>query len=98
MTKRILLVDDDKGMGVILRDNLRFEGFEVEWCQTGNSVAARVREFSPHLVLLDLMLPQGVDGIEICQLLTKGRDRLPVIILTARAEPRDKIRGLMSGA
>jgi DNA-binding response OmpR family regulator len=98
MRKRILLVEDDKGLGVILRDNLKFEGFDVEWCQNGDDVMPTISAFTPHLVLLDLMLP-GADGIEICKLLTSGRRApIPIIMLTARGEPQDKIRGLMSGA
>ncbi len=97
MNTRILLVEDDKGMGVILRDSLQFEGYSVEWRENGKTVMSTVREFAPHLVLLDLMLP-GIDGLALCESLTHGRERLPIIMLTAKSEPQDKIRGLMSGA
>jgi DNA-binding response OmpR family regulator len=94
---KILLVEDDKGIGDILKDNLQYEGFDVEWCQNVRSVIPTIRDFAPHLVLLDLMLPGG-DGLDVCKWLTQGRERLPVIILTARGEQQDKVRGLMAGA
>ena len=94
---KILLVEDDKGIGDILKDNLQYEGFEVEWCETVRRVMPLVHDFAPDLVVLDLMLPGG-DGIEVCKRLTQGRERLPVIILTARGEQQDKVRGLMAGA
>jgi two-component system alkaline phosphatase synthesis response regulator PhoP len=70
----------------------------VEWCETGGQAEEKVRQFSPHLVLLDLMLPAGVDGLEICRSLTESRERTPVIILTAKDQQADKVRGLMAGA
>ena len=70
----------------------------MEWCETGGQAEEKVRQFSPHLVLLDLMLPAGVDGLEICRSLTESRERTPVIILTAKDQQADKVRGLMAGA
>ncbi len=98
MNKRILLIEDDKAIGRLMQGNLQYEGFDVEWCETGGQVEEKVRQFSPHLVLLDLMLPAGVDGLEICRSLTESRERTPVIILTAKDQQADKVRGLMAGA
>jgi two-component system alkaline phosphatase synthesis response regulator PhoP len=98
MNKRILLIEDDKAIGRLMRGNLQFEGFDVEWSETGRQVEERVKQFSPHLVLLDLMLPNGVDGLEICRALTESRNRTPVIVLTAKDQQADKVRGLMAGA
>jgi two-component system, OmpR family, alkaline phosphatase synthesis response regulator PhoP len=98
MNKRILLIEDDKAIGRLMQGNLRYEGFDVEWCETGGQAEEKVRQFSPHLVLLDLMLPAGVDGLEICRSLTESRERTPVIILTAKDQQADKVRGLMAGA
>jgi two-component system alkaline phosphatase synthesis response regulator PhoP len=98
MNKRILLIEDDKAIGRLMRGNLQYEGFDVEWCETGLQVDERVKQFSPHLVLLDLMLPKGVDGLEICHALTESRERTPVIILTSKDQQADKVRGLMAGA
>jgi len=98
MNKRILLIEDDKAIGRLMQGNLQYEGFDVEWCETGGQAEEKVRQFSPHLVLLDLMLPAGVDGLEICRSLTESRERTPVIILTAKDQQSDKVRGLMAGA
>ena len=98
MNKRILLIEDDKAIGRLMRGNLQYEGFDVEWCETGRQVDEKVKLCSPHLVLLDLMLPNSVDGLRICRALTESRDRTPVIILTAKDQQADKVRGLMAGA
>ena len=96
MTKRILLVEDDTSLARVLRDNFVFEGFEVACAGTGDLAIATAREFAPDLVLLDIMLP-GKSGFELCGLLRRGR-RTPVVILTARAQKSDKLRGLRLGA
>jgi len=98
MNKRILLIEDDKAIGRLMRGNLQYEGFDVEWCESGRQIEEKVRQFSPHLVLLDLMLPNSVDGLQICRSLTESRERTPVIILTAKDQQADKVRGLMAGA
>ena len=94
--KRILIVEDDDALARVLVDKLSFAGFEVDRAEDGRSALARARTFSPDLVLLDLMLPE-CDGIELCQLLRRGRGT-PVIMLTARSEKVDKLRGLEAGA
>ncbi len=98
MTKRILLVEDDKAIARLISDNLRFEGFSVEWCESGRNAAAAATRFAPDLVLLDLMLPGGPDGLQLCRTLTQGAERTPVIIITARGEKEDRVRGLTLGA
>ena len=67
MTKRILLIEDDNAIARVLRDNLVFEGFAVEWSADGRNAAALAKAFAPDLILLDLMLPKGVDGFELCR-------------------------------
>ena len=62
MNKRILLIEDDRAIGRLMQGNLQYEGFDVEWCETGRQAEEKVKQFVPHLVLLDLMLPAGVDG------------------------------------
>jgi DNA-binding response OmpR family regulator len=94
--KRILIVEDDDALARVLVDKLSFAGFEMDRAEDGRSALARARTFSPDLVLLDLMLPE-CDGIELCQLLRRGRGT-PVIMLTARSEKVDKLRGLEAGA
>lgn len=98
MSKRILLVEDDKAIARLLRDNLEFEGFQVAWSDTGRDLTQQLTHFTPDLILLDLMLPEGVDGFELCRSLSQARDRIPIVILTARGEKEDRVRGLMLGA
>ena len=96
VTKRILVVEDDFVLAQVLRDNLAFEGFEVDWVEDGRHAVARARAFVPDLVLLDVMLP-GADGFELCELL-RDRGRTPVVMLTAKSQKADKLRGLNLGA
>jgi DNA-binding response OmpR family regulator len=95
---RILLVEDDKAVARLIADNLRFEGFTVEWCGSGTQTVAAAARFAPDLVLLDLTLGDGVDGFQLCRTLTQRANRTPVIIVTARGEKEDRIRGLTLGA
>ena len=96
MNKRILIVEDDAALARVLSDNLAFSGFDVEHVEEGTKVMRALREFSPDLVLLDLTLP-GIDGFDLCSLIRQG-GRTPVIILTARDQKTDKLRGLELGA
>jgi two-component system response regulator VicR len=96
MTKRILIVEDDAALARVLRDNFVFDGFEVECVADGNLAIGRAREWAPDLVILDVMLP-GRDGFEIISVLRRG-GQTPVIMLTARAQKADKLRGLDLGA
>ena len=98
MSKRILLIEDDKSIARVLRDNLVFEGFAVEWSSDGRDAAALAKSFAPDLILLDLMLPSGVDGFELCRTLARGPKRTPVIIISARDQKEDRVRGLTLGA
>jgi two-component system phosphate regulon response regulator PhoB len=93
MNKRILLVEDDCALATLLRDNLEFEKFAVEWSETGRDAMQKAKAFSPDLVLLDLVLARGVDAFELCRQFSQGPERTPVIVLTARGERADKIRG-----
>jgi DNA-binding response OmpR family regulator len=97
MKKRILIVEDDRSIARVLRDNLVFDGFDVECQADGSRACGHALRFAPDLVVLDLMLP-GVNGWEICRALTEGPSRTPVIILTARTQKDDKVRGLELGA
>ncbi len=98
MSKRILLVEDDSAIARLISDNLRFDGFSVEWCDDGKNAVAAAARFAPDLVLLDLMLPGGPDGLQLCRTLTQSAERTPVIIITARGEKEDRVRGLTLGA
>src|SRR3954454_4627765 len=98
MAKRILIIEDDKAIARLLRDNLEYEGFVVETCDNGHDALPTVKRFTPDLLLLDLMLPHGADGFEICRALNECPTRVPVIILSARGQKEDRIRGLTLGA
>ena len=96
MKKRLLVVEDDTSLARILCDNLSFAGFEVEWVRDGDAAVRSVRTTPPDLVILDVMLP-GRDGFEMCGVL-RQRGRTPIVMLTARGQKADKVRGLQLGA
>ncbi|MXN65977.1 phosphate regulon transcriptional regulatory protein PhoB [Stappia sp. GBMRC 2046] len=96
---KVLIVEDEEPLSLLLRYNLEAEGYSVEVCARGDDAELRLREDQPDLLLLDWMLP-GISGIELCRRL-RGRtetERLPVIMLTARGEESERIRGLATGA
>ncbi len=96
---RILLVEDEAAQREILAYNLGAEGYAVEQAATGDEALLMVRESPPDVVVLDWMLP-GVSGIEICRQLKARRETrsIPVIMLSARSEEGDRVRGLETGA
>jgi two-component system phosphate regulon response regulator PhoB len=96
---RILIVEDEEALTLLLRYNLEAEGYEVETVGRGDEAELRLREEPPDLVLLDWMLP-GLSGIELCRRIRARREteQLPVIMLTARGEEGDRVRGLSTGA
>jgi DNA-binding response OmpR family regulator len=94
--RKILIVEDDQNLARILRDNLSFDGYTVECVGDGNAAIDAVQSFIPDLVLLDITLP-GRDGFDLCPLM-RQHGRTPVIILTARSQKADKLRGLDLGA
>jgi two-component system, OmpR family, phosphate regulon response regulator PhoB len=99
MGTRILIVEDEEPLSVLLRYNLEAEGYDVESVKRGDEADLRLREQTPELVILDWMLP-GLSGIELCRRIRTRHEteRLPVIMLTARGEEGDRIRGLSTGA
>jgi len=99
MNARILIVEDEEPLALLLRYNLEAEGYEVETLARGDEADTRLREHSPDLVVLDWMLP-GLSGIELCRRLRARPESkaLPIIMLTARGEESERIRGLATGA
>ena len=97
MKRRILIVEDDPSITRMVRDNLVYEGFDVECVTRGDQALSQVRSFAPDLVVLDLMLP-GLDGFEICRSVAQSAVRVPMIIVSARSQTSDKIQGLELGA
>ncbi|MBX3272177.1 MAG: response regulator transcription factor [Sandaracinaceae bacterium] len=96
-TQRILLIEDDPAIALGLCDTLEFEGFEVEHARTGHEGIAAARRHRPDCILLDLMLPD-TNGYRVCEQLREGDPVVPIIMLTARSQEADKIRGLDAGA
>jgi len=96
-TKRILVIEDNPDLAYGLRNNLEIEGYDVEVAGDGTKGLARARTGKPDLVILDLMLP-GLDGFRVLRTLREGGHGMPVLILTARGEEADKVRGLRLGA
>jgi len=96
---RILIVEDEDSLGLLLRYNLEAEGYDVEICTRGDDAELRLRETLPDLLVLDWMLP-GLSGIELCRRLRARRETktLPIVMLTARGEESERIRGLSTGA
>ena len=96
---RILLVEDEEPLSLLLRYNLEAEGYAVEAIMRGDEAESWLKDNSPDLVILDWMLP-GLPGIELCRRLranTKTQS-LPIIMLTARGEESERVRGLATGA
>lgn len=94
---RLLVVDDEPAILDVLATSLRFLGYEVREAVTGREALAAVREQAPHLMLLDVMLPD-VDGFEVVRRLRQGGSEVPVVFLTARESGQDVVGGLDLGA
>lgn len=96
---KILLVEDERDLLELLKYNLDREGYEVFTAETGEDGLKQVRSIGPDLILLDLMLP-SMDGLEVCRSLKAKADTadIPVIMLTAKGEETDIVRGLELGA
>src|SRR6478735_4884072 len=96
MTSRILVVDDDTALAEMIGIVLRTEGFDPVFCEDGAQAIEIFRAAKPDLVLLDLMLP-GLDGIEVCSRI-RAESGTPIIMLTAKSDTADVVKGLESGA
>jgi two-component system, OmpR family, phosphate regulon response regulator PhoB len=96
---RILIVEDEEPLTLLLRYNLEAEGYEVDIAARGDDAEIKLKESPPDLVLLDWMLP-GLSGIELCRRVRARTDteRMPIIMLTARGEESERVRGLAIGA
>ncbi|MGI9372248.1 MAG: phosphate regulon transcriptional regulator PhoB [Hyphomicrobiales bacterium] len=99
MTKSLLVVEDDEPIQVLLKYNLEAEGYVVRLTDSGDDVGMMIDEERPDLVLLDWMLP-GLSGIDVCRMIRGRTDTkdIPIIMLTARGEETERIRGLSTGA
>lgn len=96
MNARILVVDDDTALAEMIGIVLKSEGFEPHFCATGDGALEAFRSVRPDLILLDLMLP-GKDGLEVCREI-REESGVPIVMLTAKSDTVDVVRGLESGA
>jgi two-component system, OmpR family, response regulator len=94
---RILVVDDEPNITDLVATALRYQGFDVQTAGSGRAAVSATESFRPHLILLDVMLPD-FDGFEVQRRLVTDRIKTPVIFLTARDETESKVRGLTMGA
>ncbi len=99
MSASILIVEDEASIHQLLDYNLRAEGFRTRVIETGEEVHSAISDEMPDLVLLDWMLP-GLSGIEVCRLIRTRPETqtLPIVMLTARGEEAERVRGLATGA
>ena len=99
MAARILIVEDEEPLTLLLRYNLEAEGYEVDTAARGDEGDVKLKERPPDLVVLDWMLP-GLSGIELCRRMRARPEtrQLPIIMLTARGEESERVRGLSTGA
>lgn len=96
MKERILVIDDDEAITMALRRALAFEGYTVDVALDGEDGLRAARDVAPDLVILDILMP-GIDGFEVCRRLREG-DSIPILMLTARDDVADRVRGLDAGA
>ena len=98
-SKRILVVEDDKALLPIITYNLEKKGFSVREAKSGDEALLLIKEELPDLAILDWMIPSP-SGLEICKILRRKKETssIPIILLTAKGEEEDRVRGLDSGA
>jgi two-component system alkaline phosphatase synthesis response regulator PhoP len=97
MRGNLLIVEDEVSITSFLQTSLEREGFSVRIAPSGEDAINQVETQQPDLILLDIMLP-GMDGLEVCQMIRKRKDYIPIIMLTAKDDEIDKIVGLEIGA
>lgn len=99
MAASILIVEDDAALSELLEWNLKCEGYDVRVTPDGEEALVMVRESVPDAIILDWMI-ENLSGIEVCRQLRRHKDsaRVPILMLTARGEEEDRIRGLKTGA
>lgn len=94
---RILIVDDEPSMRIGLKDNLEFEGYEVEAASDGEEGLSKILSNNYDLIVLDVMMPK-MSGFDVCKKVREAKNEVPIILLTAKGEEIDKVLGLEIGA
>ncbi|WP_068773369.1 response regulator transcription factor [Paenibacillus sp. FJAT-26967] len=97
MKKKVLIVDDEPSISMLIEFNLKLVGFEVHCVYDGEAVFEAIGQFRPDIIVLDLMLPK-MDGLQVCRKLREQNNLVPIIMLTAMQDLSDKIAGLDNGA
>jgi two-component system response regulator MprA len=97
MSARVLIADDDRAIRDSLTRALGLEGYDVVQANDGPSALALIESAKPDVAILDVMMP-NIDGLTVCRVLRAERNRLPVLMLTARTETPDRVAGLDAGA
>jgi Response regulators consisting of a CheY-like receiver domain and a winged-helix DNA-binding domain len=97
MRAKILVVDDDEKITSLLKRSLTFEGYDVLTAQDGRAGLQAMLETEPDLVVLDVMMP-NLDGWEVCERIRKSGSKVPILMLTAKDEVKDRVKGLDLGA
>ncbi len=97
MSARILIADDDRAIREALTRALTLEGYDVVQAPDGAQALAAIEQHKPDVAVLDVMMP-NVDGLTVCRVLRAERNRMPVLMLTARTETSDRVAGLDAGA
>lgn len=99
MQHMVMVIEDEEALALMLKYNLEKEGYDVVVESRGNKAIAEIEKHSPSVILLDWMLPE-MSGVDICKLIRSKPDikNIPVIMLTAKGEEEDKIKGLSAGA
>lgn len=93
----LLVIDDDNKILALLRRSLEFEGYQVSTAEDGEEGLALAMKTKPDLVILDLMLP-NLDGYQVCEKLRNTYPKIPILMLTAKDEVKDRVKGLTLGA
>lgn len=99
MKHTVMVIEDEEALALILKYNLEKEGYNVVWESRGSKAVPQVEKTRPSVILLDWMLPE-LSGVEICKLIRNKPDikNIPIIMLTAKGEEEDKVKGLSAGA
>ncbi|MDR1026130.1 MAG: phosphate regulon transcriptional regulator PhoB [Lactobacillus sp.] len=99
MSQKVMIIEDEEALALLLKYNLEKEGYEVFWESRGNKAVAEVEKNLPAVIILDWMLPE-MSGIEIARMIRSKPDikTIPIIMLTAKGEEEDKVKGLTAGA
>jgi two-component system, OmpR family, response regulator MprA len=97
MSARVLIADDDRAIRDALTRALGLEGYDVVQANDGNTALSLIESTQPDVAILDVMMP-NIDGLTVCRVLRAERNRLPVLMLTARTETPDRVAGLDAGA